>query len=99
MARTFIKDSATTQFFICVAPCDYLDGEYAAFGKILDEESYSFVDEDKFIGEENRESFNLAKSINSNRFTNMEEYNPVGDSVPLTKPFELIDQSKLKKND
>ena len=35
MARTFIKDSATTQFFICVAPCDYLDGEYAAFGKVL----------------------------------------------------------------
>lgn len=39
MARTFIKDSATTQFFICVAPCDYLDGEYAAFGKLMDEES------------------------------------------------------------
>ena len=39
MARTFIKDSATTQFFICVAPCDYLDGEYAGFGKIIDEES------------------------------------------------------------
>ena len=39
MARTFIKDSATTQFFICVAPCDYLDGEYAAFGKVSDEES------------------------------------------------------------
>ena len=39
MARTFIKDSATTQFFICVAPCGYLDGEYAAFGKVADDES------------------------------------------------------------
>ena len=39
MARTFIKDSATSQFFICVANCDYLDGEYAAFGKVCDEES------------------------------------------------------------
>ena len=39
MARTFIKDSATSQFFICVADCDYLDGEYAAFGKVTDKES------------------------------------------------------------
>jgi len=39
MARTFIKDSATSQFFICVANCDYLDGEYAAFGTLADEES------------------------------------------------------------
>ncbi|MBO5286123.1 MAG: peptidylprolyl isomerase [Clostridia bacterium] len=39
MARTYVKDSATSQFFICVAPCEYLDGEYAAFGKLADKES------------------------------------------------------------
>lgn len=39
MARTFVPDSATSQFFICVVPCDYLDGQYAAFGKLSDEES------------------------------------------------------------
>jgi peptidyl-prolyl cis-trans isomerase B (cyclophilin B) len=39
MARTFIKNSATSQFFICVADCGYLDGEYAAFGALSDEES------------------------------------------------------------
>lgn len=39
MARTFIKDSATSQFFICVTDCPHLDGEYAAFGKTVDEES------------------------------------------------------------
>ncbi len=39
MARTFIKNSATSQFFICVADCGYLDGEYAAFGTLSDEES------------------------------------------------------------
>ena len=39
MARTSIKDSATSQFFICVSDVPYLDGEYAAFGKITDEES------------------------------------------------------------
>ena len=40
MARTSIKDSATSQFFICVADCPFLDGEYAAFGKLVDEESF-----------------------------------------------------------
>ncbi|MBR5144829.1 MAG: peptidylprolyl isomerase, partial [Clostridia bacterium] len=35
MARTSVKDSATSQFFICVADCPFLDGEYAAFGKLV----------------------------------------------------------------
>jgi len=39
MARTQVKDSATSQFFICVADVPYLDGEYAAFGKITNDES------------------------------------------------------------
>ena len=39
MARTMIKDSATSQFFICVEDCGFLDGQYAAFGKVSDEES------------------------------------------------------------
>ena len=40
MARTSVKDSATSQFFICVADVPYLDGEYAAFGKVTDAESF-----------------------------------------------------------
>lgn len=39
MARTNVADSATSQFFICVADCKFLDGQYAAFGKTTDEES------------------------------------------------------------
>jgi peptidyl-prolyl cis-trans isomerase B (cyclophilin B) len=39
MARTNIKDSATSQFFICSATVPHLDGEYAAFGYCVDEES------------------------------------------------------------
>lgn len=39
MARTMVPDSASSQFFICVADCEYLDGQYAAFGKTADEES------------------------------------------------------------
>lgn len=39
MARTPVNDSASSQFFICVANASSLDGQYAAFGKCSDEES------------------------------------------------------------
>jgi cyclophilin family peptidyl-prolyl cis-trans isomerase len=39
MARTNVADSATSQFFICVKDCEYLDGQYAAFGNAVDEET------------------------------------------------------------
>lgn len=34
MARTMIKDSASSQFFIMHDDAPHLDGEYAAFGKV-----------------------------------------------------------------
>ena len=34
MARSVYPDSASSQFFICYADASYLDGEYAAFGKV-----------------------------------------------------------------
>jgi peptidyl-prolyl cis-trans isomerase B (cyclophilin B) len=36
MARTSIKDSASSQFFIMHEDAPHLDGEYAAFGKVTD---------------------------------------------------------------
>lgn len=39
MARTTVKDSGSSQFFICVANTPHLDGEYAAFGRCLDKDS------------------------------------------------------------
>lgn len=35
MARTPDKDSASSQFFICNGDSEFLDGEYAAFGRVL----------------------------------------------------------------
>ncbi|NLX82932.1 MAG: peptidylprolyl isomerase [Clostridiales bacterium] len=35
MARSMMKDSAGSQFFIMVADAPHLDGAYAAFGKVL----------------------------------------------------------------
>ena len=36
MARSQNYNSASSQFFICQADCFYLDGEYAAFGKVTE---------------------------------------------------------------
>ena len=36
MARTMIPDSAGSQFFIMHQAAPHLDGEYAAFGKIIE---------------------------------------------------------------
>ncbi len=39
MARTMMPDSASSQFFICVEDVPHLDAQYAAFGKVCDDES------------------------------------------------------------
>ena len=38
MARTMAPNSAGSQFFIMVAPAPHLDGQYAAFGKVIENE-------------------------------------------------------------
>jgi len=43
MARTNVPDSATSQFFLCAADCDFLNGNYAAFGKTTDESSRKVI--------------------------------------------------------
>ncbi|MBO4554475.1 MAG: peptidylprolyl isomerase [Clostridia bacterium] len=35
MARSQFYNSASSQFFICHADCKFLDGQYAAFGKVV----------------------------------------------------------------
>ncbi len=36
MARSMDKDSASSQFFICFEDAPHLDGEYAAFGRVVE---------------------------------------------------------------
>lgn len=43
MARTNEKNSASSQFFICSATSSHLDGNYAAFGKTIDDASNQVV--------------------------------------------------------
>lgn len=43
MARTSDPNSASSQFFICANDASWLDGQYAAFGKTIDNESNQTV--------------------------------------------------------
>lgn len=36
MARSMNPNSASSQFFICYGDCSFLDGQYAAFGKVVE---------------------------------------------------------------
>ena len=45
MARTQVKDSASSQFFIMHADSSFLDGQYAAFGKVTDGTRYGWYDD------------------------------------------------------
>ena len=36
MARTMVPDSASSQFFVCHVDCPFLDGDYAAFGDMVE---------------------------------------------------------------
>lgn len=42
MARSQSPDSANSQFFICFKPANFLDGQYTAFGQVV--EGMEFVD-------------------------------------------------------
>ena len=59
MARAQHPDSASSQFFICYGNCTFLDGQYAAFGKVV--EGMETVDD--FLKIDRRMSFNGEKSI------------------------------------
>lgn len=39
MARSQSRDSAGSQFFLMIGTADWLDGDYAAFGKVVDDKS------------------------------------------------------------
>ena len=44
MARTNVPNSASSQFFIMHRDAPHLDGSYAAFGRVTDDDSLSVVD-------------------------------------------------------
>ena len=59
MARSQHPDSASSQFFICYGDCTFLDGQYAAFGKVT--EGMEVVDD--FLSIPRRMSFGGEVSV------------------------------------
>lgn len=58
MARSQNPNSASSQFFICYGDCTFLDGQYAAFGKVV--EGMETVDD--FLKIDRRMSFGGERS-------------------------------------
>ncbi len=58
MARSQNPNSASSQFFICYGDCTFLDGQYAAFGKVI--EGMEVVDD--FLKIDRRMSFGGERS-------------------------------------
>ncbi len=54
MARSQDNDSAGSQFFIMLGDADYLDGEYAAFGKVIDgKDIISTIEKEEIVSDTN----------------------------------------------
>ena len=61
MARSSEPNSAGSQFFICVDDATNLDGEYAAFGKVID----GFKNIEKIVDSESIADQNSGKLVNN----------------------------------
>ncbi len=63
MARTMFPDSAGSQFFIMVHDAPFLDGEYAAFGKIIEgqEVADSIVNTPRDMNDKPKKAQRMAK--------------------------------------
>lgn len=55
MARSSAYNSASSQFFICYGDATFLDGQYAAFGKVIDgmETVDAFLEIERTMGADN----------------------------------------------
>ena len=74
MARSDDMDSASSQFFICVNDNDslgYLDGKYAAFGKVI--AGYQYVEEISKVETDIYDKPINKQTLNSIRFVNVTE--------------------------
>lgn len=76
MARSEDMDSASSQFFICVNSNDqigYLDGNYAAFGKVI--AGYDTIKEISEVGTDSNDLPLSMQSMKTVRFVNIKETN------------------------
>ena len=79
MARSSDKDSAGSQFFIMLGKTEYLDGDYAAFGKVIDGfDIIKEIEKEELVADE--QSGKLRKNLTIKKAlvdTREKEYNDV----------------------
>ncbi len=64
MARTDDPDSATTSFFLMLAPAPHLDGQYTAFGKIIEgEEVLAAFEKEEVDGETPKRRLEIIQAV------------------------------------
>ncbi len=71
MARSEDMNSASSQFFICVADDSSLDGDYAAFGKVI--AGYDAVEEISHVSTDIHDKPTKTQRITSIRFVNVDK--------------------------
>ncbi len=83
MARSGEPDSAGSQFFICLDDANYLDGNYAAFGKVIDgfdilkriESNETVVDTDSGKLKNNLKIKKVLLDLNNKEYPEVEKIN------------------------
>ncbi len=83
MARSQDNDSASSQFFICYDDCDFLDGNYAAFGEV----SQGMEVVDKFLNcdRQMNQNYELAEPVKPITITKAEMIDPDTDGHKRAK--------------
>lgn len=77
MARSQDNDSASSQFFICYDDCDFLDGNYAAFGQVT--QGMEVVDRFLNCDRTLNQNYELASPVNPITITKAEMIEPDAD--------------------
>ncbi len=84
MARSSDNDSAGSQFFIMLGTSEYLDGDYAAFGKVIDGfDVIKEIEEEELIEDEQsgklRKNVTIKKALVDTRGKNYDDVEKIND--------------------
>ena len=89
MARSSNPDSASSQFFICYDDCSFLDGQYAAFGKVIS----GMETVDDFLKTERKMSFGgdlrIGYEIYKKALTHGLLLRPLGNVIYFNPPLNI----------
>lgn len=95
MARAGSPDSANSQFFICFKPAGFLDGQYTAFGQVID--GMQFVNNIKKGDSANNGSVSAPDKIISMKVAADVKAAPAAATVAPTAPVSEVKPQAVKQ--